>query len=358
MTASIQDHFFASATRDEVWRVTRAGSTREEKRTEAGHASLRRRTDGSLAVTVTDDFSLAAPAFPTSRSLSEIHGELTTIFPGDSSVRHAHVKLPRDDERSLVIRHVTVRRFSASAAGEAWHQSEVFTASCEGRGSVAVRTIEEVIDRLIIPTRSETPRPVDHRELPIFWTRGSGSVLMHEAAGHAAEARAKPAAWPSWLTVIDDPHATGLGQQQVDDCGNAGEARDLLGGQSPSCLRRPSFRDIPASRLSNLSVSSTGGPFELPAKFIEVSLIDGGNYDELTDRVTLAVGASELVDRGERHPLEPFILSETRAAIASSLIGGYGELVTYPGVICSRDGHRVPVGSASIDLLTGPFVGR
>src|SRR5437870_2485920 len=49
--------------------------------------------------------------------------------------------------------------------------------------------------RLLAPAAARYP----DRPLPIVWRNGSGAVLLHEAAGHAAEHQHPPLSWPRWL---------------------------------------------------------------------------------------------------------------------------------------------------------------
>jgi hypothetical protein len=171
-------------------------------------------------------------------------------------------------------------------------------------------------------------------DLPIIWRHGSASVLLHEAIGHAAEHNAPPVGWPSWLSVRDEPHFP------LDDCGNKTRAVDLM-RESPSCFRRASFRDIPLIRMSNVVVR--GNHDFIPDEFVEVFLVAGGSYDPLTDVVTIDVAISTA---------GAFTIRKTRAEIAASIAGASGEPVRYPGVICSREGQELAVGSFAPVMVT------
>ena len=162
----------------------------------------------------------------------------------------------------------------------------------------------------------------------LIWRNGSGAVLLHEAIGHAAEHHAPPVAWPEWLTVHDE--APGIA------------TRDLL-REPPATLRRESFRDVPLPRMTNLVARQHGAPFEAPAGAIEIQLVAGGSYDPLTDLVRIDVAVSSA---------GPFTIRNTRANIAASLIGAAGEPIEYPGVICSREGQELVVGSHAPVLVT------
>ena len=161
------------------------------------------------------------------------------------------------------------------------------------------------------------------RRLPILWRNGSASILLHEAAGHAAEEGHPELEWPSWLSVD-------LGLR----------------------LRRATFRDVPLQRMTNLVARQHGAPFDLPDDRIEIHLLGGGAYEPLTGTVTLHVAAADLIERGQTTPLAPFTLVETRAAIAHSLAGATGDPIRYPGVVCSREGQELVVPSSAPLMLT------
>jgi hypothetical protein len=171
---------------------------------------------------------------------------------------------------------------------------------------------------------------------PLVWRCGSGAVLLHEAVGHAAEHDAVSVRWPSWLRVRDEPDVA------VDDCGNPPRPADLTKEQ-PSCFRRESFRDIPMRRMSNLVATAHDAPFALPEAHVDVYLVAGGAYDPLTDMVSIDVAISSA---------GPFSLRMSRAEVAGALAGAFGEPERYPGVICSREGQEVSVGSRAPVLLT------
>ena len=200
-------------------------------------------------------------------------------------------------------------------------------------------------------SRAASMRPkvdVAYRGIPIVWRGGSGAVLLHEAVGHPAEAgRALSGmSWPKWLSVHDEPAI------QVDDEGNRCMTVDLLSGEKPGAFRRASFTDVPIRRMTNLVVRQNGATFDLPAKRLEVDLIDGGSFDALTDIVSLHVGAAELIDGRTRQAVAPFTFSETRTSVSRSLMGAMGEPDRYPGVVCSSEGQALIVGSFSPVLLT------
>lgn len=171
-------------------------------------------------------------------------------------------------------------------------------------------------------------------DLPILWRNGSAAVLFHEAIGHPAEHNAHPVEWPAWLSVRDEP------QFPIDDCGNDARAVDLM-REPPACFRRESFRDIPLRRMTNVVVR--GEKHFNETDFIEVHLVRGGSYDPLTDIVTIDIAVSSI---------GPFTIRKTRAEIAASIIGATGAPIAYPGVICSREGQELVVGSHAPIMVT------
>jgi hypothetical protein len=191
-------------------------------------------------------------------------------------------------------------------------------------------------DAAVLRRALEIPKTVDRTDFPLVWRDGSAAVLLHEAAGHAAEHEAPPVKWPSWLHVDDVP------QFALDDAGHSAREANLL-AEPPRCLRRESFRDVPLHRMTNVVVRQSDAPFALPEKRIDVHLVAGGAYDPLTDVVTVHVAASSA---------GAFTFRRTRAEVAKSLVGAKGEPIAYPGVICSREGQELAVGSAAPVMVT------
>lgn len=184
-----------------------------------------------------------------------------------------------------------------------------------------------------------------YRKLPILWGNGSAAVLLHEAVGHPAEHAAPSVKWPKWLRVTDEPAIA------VDDCGDLPRHVDLL-QEAPSCARRESFRDVPLRRMTTLVARQSGAPFEVPDEHIEVHLVAGAGYDPLTETVAINISVADLVNGGKRHRLRPFKIREQRSVIAASLRGAAGEPIRYPGVICSREGQEIVVGSHAPVMVT------
>jgi hypothetical protein len=160
----------------------------------------------------------------------------------------------------------------------------------------------------------------DPSHLPMLWQNGTAAVLLHEAAGHAEEHGQTPIL-PAWLTV-----------------------------ENPLILRRATFRDIPLLRMTNLVARQHGAPFELPNPRIEVLLVDGGHYDPLTEVVTLRIAAADFVEGTESRRLPPFDYTRHRTAI--DFLGATGDPIRYPGVICSREGQELVVGSHAPLMVT------
>ena len=191
-------------------------------------------------------------------------------------------------------------------------------------------------DAAVLRRALEIPRSVDRTDLPIVWRDGSAAVLLHEAVGHAAEHDAASVKWPSWLRVNDVPKCA------FDDVGNVAKRANLM-TEPPHCMRRESFRDVPLRRMTNVVVRQSRAPFALSKKSIDVHLIAGGAYDPLTDVVTIHVAVSSA---------GAFTFRRTRAEVAKSLVGAKGAPIVYPGVICSREGQELAVGSAAPVMVT------
>jgi hypothetical protein len=161
------------------------------------------------------------------------------------------------------------------------------------------------------------------REAPpgaaLVWRNGSGAVLLHEAIGHAVEHGHAPLEWPSWLRA------------------------DI-----PLAPRRASFSDVPLPRMTAVNISQIGAPFELPPDAVEVQLIAGGRYEPLTELVTLDVALATI--GGER--VAPFTIRLSRAEVPGRVVGAAGEAERYPGVVCSREGQELVVGSFAPVMVT------
>lgn len=186
-----------------------------------------------------------------------------------------------------------------------------------------VTTPEDLEHDLQLLGRRGEPVDFDGREIALVWLHGTASVLLHEAMGHPREHGHAELDWPSWLQV-----------------------------EIPMRQRRATFRDVPLLRMTRVSATQTNAPFELPAERIEIRLIDGGLYEPLGEIVTIRVADADLVDASGTHRLAPFEITRTRRQIAASLRGATGDAIRYPGVICSREGQELVVGSYAPVLVT------
>lgn len=154
--------------------------------------------------------------------------------------------------------------------------------------------------------------PASSRPEPLLWLNGSAAVLFHELLGHPLEHGRDALALPEWLHV------------------------DI-----PLSMRRATFRDVPLLRMQHVQASQRDAPYELPDERIEITLIDGGAYDPLTDIVTLRIAASSIGS---------FTIVEPRARFIFT--GAQGGPERYPGVICSREGQELVVGSRAPTVIT------
>jgi hypothetical protein len=174
-----------------------------------------------------------------------------------------------------------------------------------------VTTPDHVIEDLVLLRTAGVPPAVQVASRRLLWQNGSAAVLLHELLGHPLEHSVPPVPLPAWL--------------QVD---------------IPIVLRRATFRDVPLLRMQHVRASQTGAPFE-PGDPVTITLIDSGAYDPLTDIVTLRIAASSIGAFTISEPRERFILT-----------GAHGEPQRYPGVICSREGQELVVGSYAPVMLT------
>ena len=180
--------------------------------------------------------------------------------------------------------------------------------------------------------------PPPARPLPIVWRNGSAAVLLHEAIGHAAEHAHSVLEWPRWL--------------RARDVARDGRTADLVKGEPPSARRRQSFRDVPLRRMTDLHFEQTGAPFELPAERIEVFLISSGTYEPLSQTISIDVSVADVITAKKTERLPRFAFRAARTEVARSLVGAIGDPIRYPGVICSREGQELYVGSRAPVMLT------
>jgi hypothetical protein len=212
-------------------------------------------------------------------------------------------------------------------------------------GGISIVTTPELFSRPAVPLRPCSRQAPAGEGLPILWHNGSAAVLLHEAAGHAAEHGQHSSQWPGWLTITDEPDFA------IDDTGIAARAADLM-THAPACFRRASFRDVPIPRMTRLIARQQDAPWSLPGHRIDVHFVAGGAYEPLTEMVTLSISAADLVHGDEITPLAPFQLRVARERVAQAIIGASGEPLRYPGVVCSREGQEVVVGSFAPLMIT------
>ena len=200
---------------------------------------------------------------------------------------------------------------------EAGTEGESTTMIVRARALSIVTGLEHVQDDLHLlrtverrPLRPPNPRRPKHA--PLHWKNGTAAILLHEAHGHPLEHHQAPLAIPDWLRV-----------------------------EIPFAKRRQSFRDVPLMRMQHVRVTQHDAPFADPGDAIEVQMVDGGSYDPLTDTMTVRVSASSI---------GPFELIEARGSIR--FLGARGDAQRYPGVVCSREGQELVVGSYAPEILT------
>ncbi|HEX6640847.1 MAG TPA: hypothetical protein VF215_07020 [Thermoanaerobaculia bacterium] len=227
-----------------------------------------------------------------------------------------------DELRACVVNDARVR-LVAEATNESVTKTIVVTIA-----QLSVVTTPEHFEEDVALLRSaDAMRALDGdvpaRDVPLLWLNGNAAVLLHEAIGHPREHGQESLALPPWLTV-----------------------------DVPLQPRRASFRDVPLLRMTNVVARQSDAPFALPLRRIEIALVDGGAYDLLTEVVTLRIAAARFIDGDRVRALPPFTIEETRASIISALLGASGEPLRYPGVICSREGQELVVGSFAPLVLT------
>lgn len=309
---------YSIATRDEVW----SHGVLLESRLEHGEA----RQEGDV-IEARDALDAALVA---ACDEEMVRLRATLADAGDARVR-AVARAASDGERSgtltITMRGVSIVTTPAAAARDA----------AMLRALVAREPEEELTERL-----------------PIVWRNGSGAVLLHEAVGHPAEGA--PLTRPSG-TFSPLPQGEGHSRRvrgrtpwlSIDDVSPAGTANLLL--EPPRALRRASFRDVPLRRMTALVATQSGAPFAVPERHIEVHLVAGGSYEALTDEVTVDVAVANL---GARR-LAPFTIRAAREAVLDAIRGASGEPVRYPGVVCSREGQELVVGSFAPVMVTDPL---
>ena len=359
---SLSAHLYASVVREHLWLVSQDSARLLEERVETGFA-FSQVEGGRTSIDACDRISALRPE---ARRLlgvepSALASMLADTVSGDESALLENFRPVGN--RLFRVRSLRRARYVSNGRVDDAQTSAWITASREDTShSVTVAcTEEELSDHL--PALLEDPNdcvqtpPGDWRNLPILWPAGSASVLLHEAVGHPAERGLAPEGLPRWLTVADRPSRPGGGTMRLDDCANAAEDKLLSDGATPSCFRRESFRSVPLRRMSNLfaEVRDDAPQIDLPRRFLSVRIVDRGDFDPLTDLVRLTTAVADLIDGDEVTRLSPFTLESTREKICNSIAGGEGPPMCYPGVLCSEDGQKLPVGSFAPVILTSAF---
>jgi len=313
------EYLFSIASRDELW----SGGALVESRTSHGEMQCRGREIDAID---RRDERLLERAESAMEPMRRIARELV----------HARVRLVS----------------SARRVNEIERDESAITIAIEGV-SIVTGADNALHDVALLPT-SPSPRNGgrwargEGLRLPILWQNGSASVLLHEAAGHAAEHGHEELQWPEWLTVHDEPDFA------IDDEGQATSVTDLK-RETPKTHRRESFTDVALPRMTTLIARQHGAPWQLPEERIDIHLIAGGAYEPLTQMVTLSIAFASIVRGGVAERLAPFQLRAPRRRIVAAIRGAAGEPLRYPGVICSREGQEVLVGSRAPLMITEPL---
>ncbi|MBW3564602.1 MAG: hypothetical protein KY459_07745 [Acidobacteria bacterium] len=281
-------------------------------------------------------------------SLDPRHVTLDSAIPPPGEIAGLMSNQPGVEALSI---HTVARRVSSSSGEHESHSSTVLARTEDGATLVA--DLDDIGAALSIagPRTGKTISAERLEGLPLLFLFGSGGVLIHEIAGHPLIAGHKLPNLPDWLTITDDPSIPGLGFLGArDDCGRPTRAAQIHRGEIPAALRRSSFRDVPLPRMSSLVVEGNA-PFEIPDDRIEIHLIEHGAWDPDRDVITLNVQRADVFTRAVHKPAPRFTIEASRNVLAGALSGARGRPVRYPGVICSEEGQRVPVGTRSVDLL-------
>ena len=247
------------------------------------------------------------------------------------------------DAAEADIRFITRRRAIFTRNAETLdEQSFAIVSSRSLRGVVAIADAAAFAS-FLAQRDAESPRRCSDRLLPLLFTRGSATVLLHEAIGHPAES-GEFVPWPSWLHVIDAPPSA------IDDLGNPTAAIDLL-RETPKTWRRFHWRDAPLRRMSNLQIEASEINADRPEHYIEVVLVDEGSWDALTGIITLAITLAYEVKGGEKFRIEPFRIALAVNALPRSIAAIGRPSFDYPGVICALAGQTLRVSGSAPDIL-------
>jgi hypothetical protein len=300
------DESFSIVTRDELWSLDRGAAVESRLM----HGMARHRRNAIDAIDDCDD-------------------ELRVLCERESDrIREALAGLKEGRARAVV---------SARRSGDTVALAATISITVLDLSVVTTSPHLSTDYEMLVEIASVRPETTADRGLPIVWRNGSAAVLLHEAAGHAAEHEHAPVRWPAWLTTVDE-----------SDEGSA----DLLAGEPPRAFRRQSFSDVPLRRMTNVVAGNRSSEIALPPRRIDVLLVAGGRYEPLTETVTLSISAADLVEGERSVRVRPFSITQSRADVAAALRGAKGAVRRYPGVICSREGQELFVGSYAPDVLT------
>lgn len=341
MADALPAHRFAMTRAEERWIVSGGEPRLTELRAEAGFSSTSA-TSGAIRTDARSD-----RWFPNAEAFG---GEPDRLFADLLD------RLP--PSRTFLVRRVVESRAAGADPLPSPRTTRLISVRAQEGGGFLVpldfSSVEFIADRADLLVPDPEAFLADFSSLPIAWLHGTGSVLLHEAAGHPAEIGAEPARWPPWLRIRDDPDAGGIGDMKRDDSGREVATRDLTRGELPDAWRRESYRDVPLRRMTNLIVESEQVLPALPSPRLEALLLGGGDWDPLSDQIRVRVLEARLVQEGSVRRILPFVYRVSRRQLSRLLLGSFGESVWYPGVLCGDEGQRVPVGSRAPMLVTGP----
>lgn len=244
------------------------------------------------------------------------------------------------DERTIELPHETLRR------GSTIHYLTVATKSF--RCSLLSTEVQPLLDQRW--TRHENAiDPDEAAKLPLLFRNGTGAVVAHEAIGHPSELAPSP--MDLTFEVYDRPCGS-LFDRDFDDRGDRIGDANLGAGEQPKAFRVGEWRHLPIRRMTNLLLSASEA-VNPPPRHLAIDLIERATIAD--GAVHLHVASAFIVDEtiGQR-AVRPFSLSFARTSFAEFRPASLSA-TTYPGVLCSAEGQRIPVGSRSIDLL---FVGE
>ncbi|MGA7616292.1 MAG: hypothetical protein WBX15_14045, partial [Thermoanaerobaculia bacterium] len=269
------EHSFLELRRDETW-IVRSGTSRMARRTDDAGTSIAISSGSLMRFEIhsgVDDplpppFDRAGEEELPARMrnlLETLRGPLDSLLPNLDAAPEA-----------ASIRVVTrIRGVVTPERDQRAHVDGSVVVVIHAPGQASVTGSPDLLQSRLV-TASDPAGPeiehVDPMSLPILWIGGSGAVMLHEVVGHPAERGIFTPDLPTWIEVTDSPTG-GFAPAEIDDAGRATSARVLSRGESPSSFRRASFRDVPLIRMSNLSVSSSGAPFEIPQRRIEVDRV-------------------------------------------------------------------------------------